>query len=68
VPINNIVSLDDKTGKDEFGRWVAVVYLANSDGSLNLTRNFNRMLMDSGHAVMEGFKNNEFDPQSWWQL
>jgi micrococcal nuclease len=43
-----------------------VVYLAKSDGSLNLTRNFNRMLMDFGHAVIEDFKNNEFDPQRWW--
>jgi micrococcal nuclease len=66
--LNNFVymDLDDKTGKDEFGRWVAVVYLSNLDGSLNLTRNFNRMLVDSGNAVIEDFKNNEFDPKSWW--
>ena len=66
--LNNFIfiDLDNKTGKDQYGRWVAVVYLANPDGSLNLTRNFNRMLVDSGHAVIEDFKNNEFDPQSWW--
>jgi len=29
-------------------------------------RNFNKMLVDSGHAVIEDFKNNEFDPGSWW--
>jgi micrococcal nuclease len=68
--LNNLVypDLDNKTGKDQFGRWVAVVYLTNLDGSLNLTRNFNKMLVDSGHAVIEDFKNNEFDPQSWWKL
>jgi endonuclease YncB( thermonuclease family) len=59
-------SLSNKTGKDQYGRWVAVVHLVNPDGSLNLTRNFNRMLVDSGHAVIEDFKNNEFDPKSWW--
>ena len=65
--LNNKVflDLDNKTGKDQFGRWVAVVYLTDSDGSLNISRNFNRMLVDSGHAVIKDFKNNEFDPQSW---
>jgi micrococcal nuclease len=59
--MNNFVSLDldDKTGKDEFGRWVAVCYL--QDG-----RNFNKMLVDSGHAIIKDFKNNEFNPLSWW--
>jgi hypothetical protein len=26
----------------------------------------NKMLVDAGHAVIRDFKNNEFDPQSWW--
>ena len=34
------LDLDDKTGKDEFGRWVAVCYL---DG-----KNFNKQLVDAG--------------------
>jgi len=40
--LNNKVflDLDDKTGKDQFGRWVAVVYLTDSDGSLNISRIF----------------------------
>ncbi len=29
-------------------------------------KNFNRQLVDSSHAVIKDFKNNEFDPQSWW--
>jgi micrococcal nuclease len=52
------LDLDDKTGKDEFGRWVAVCFL---DG-----KNFNKQLVNAGHAVIKDFKNNEFDPQSWW--
>jgi micrococcal nuclease len=52
------LDLDDKTGKDSYGRWVAVCYL---DG-----KNFNKQLVDSGHAVIKDFKNNEFDPLSWW--
>jgi len=27
--------------------------------------NFNRMLVDSGHAVIKDFKNNEFEPAIW---
>ena len=52
------LDLDDKTGKDKYGRWVAVCYL---DG-----KNFNKQLVDAGQAVVKDFKNNEFDPGSWW--
>jgi endonuclease YncB( thermonuclease family) len=59
--MDNIVSLDidDKNGRDDYGRWMAVCYL--QDG-----RNFNRMLIDSGNAAKKDFKNNEFDPESWY--
>ena len=57
------LDLDDKTGKDPYGRWVAVVYLSE-DGRPG--RNFNKQLVDSGHAVIEDFRNNQFDPGSWW--
>lgn len=57
------LDLDDKTGKDPYGRWVAVAYLSE-DGKPG--RNFNKMLVDAGHAVIKDFKNNEFDPGSWW--
>ena len=57
------LDLDDKTGKDPFDRWVAVVYLSENNQP---GRNFNKMLADAGHAVIEDFKNNEFDPSSWW--
>ncbi len=57
------LDLDNKTGKDQYGRWVAVAYLSE-DGEP--ARNFNKMLVDSGHAAIEDFRNNEFDPNSWW--
>lgn len=57
------LDLDDKTGKDPYGRWVAVVYLSDQGKP---GRNFNKMLVDAGHAKIEDFKNNEFDPGSWW--
>ncbi len=56
------LDLDDKTGKDQFDRWVAVVYLSENN---HPGRNFNKMLVDAGHAVIDDFKNNEFDPGSW---
>ncbi len=57
------LDLDNKTGKDPYGRWVAVVYLSE-DGKPG--RNFNKMLVDSGNAIIEDFKNNEFGPETWW--
>jgi micrococcal nuclease len=60
------LDLDDMNGKDSYGRWVAVVYLSKSDGSLDTGRNFNRMLVDGGQACIWDFDNNEFNPASWW--
>ena len=56
------LDLDDKCGKDRYDRWVAVVYLSE-DGKPG--RNFNRMLVDAGHAEIDDYSNNEFDPWSW---
>ena len=57
------LDLDDITGKDKYCRWVAVVFLQKQNGTL---ANFNRMLVDSGHASIWNFTNNEFDPATWW--
>ncbi len=57
------LDLDGKTGKDAYGRWVAVVYLETSDGTLE---NFNKMLVDAGQACIWDFDNNEFTPADWW--
>ena len=57
------LDLDNKTGKDQYDRWVAVAYLSE-DGVPG--RNFNKMLVDAGHAEIKDFENNEFYPWSWW--
>lgn len=53
------LDIDNKTGQDRYGRKVAVVYLANSDGSVG--ENVNCMLMKSGHAILDDNQNNEFN-------
>ena len=65
--LNKLVylDLDNKTGQDRYGRNVSVVYLSKSDGSLG--ENFNRLLVDSGHAIVEDARDNEFDPMQWWK-
>jgi micrococcal nuclease len=57
------LDLDNVTGKDIHCRWVAVVYFKEQDGT---EVNFNKMLVDSGHARIWDFCNNEFDPHTWW--
>lgn len=57
------LDLDDRTGKDRFCRWVAVVFLPGQNGTL---MNFNRMIVEAGHACIWDFENNEFDPALWW--
>lgn len=57
------LDIDDKTGKDAYGRWVAVVYLQRPDRT---TQNFNKMLADAGQACVWDFDNNEFNPANWW--
>ena len=42
---------------------MAIAYLAK-DGKPD--KNFNKERMASGHAVIEDFRNNEFDPESLW--
>jgi endonuclease YncB( thermonuclease family) len=58
------LDLDNKTGQDRYGRKVCVVYMSKADGSAG--ENFNRMLVDSGHAIVEDARDNEFDPMQWW--
>ena len=63
------LDLDDKTGGDRWGRWVAVVYLQDrvgDDAPLRRGPCFNRLLVDAGHAVIDDYTNNEFDPAEWW--
>jgi len=70
VLMNKRVYLDiddlSGSGRDSYGRLIAVVYLTGFYGQPLASPNFNRMLVDSGHAVLENFTNNEFDPADWW--
>jgi hypothetical protein len=53
---------DQKTGRDEYGRLIAVVYVkANSTHYLNV----NKALLVQGVAVETDYTNNEFTPSTW---
>jgi len=62
------LDIDDNnpSGRDEEGRLVCVVCLAGAYGQPLAAPNFNRMLVDSGHARLDNSTDNEFDPQYWW--
>ncbi len=53
------LDIDDITRTDEEGCLICVAYTTNG-------MNFNRMLVDSGHASLQNDTRNEFDPSSWW--
>lgn len=57
------LDIDNLKRMDNYGRYVAVVYLVNTDGSL---KNFNRALVDAGQACIWDFTDNEFSPTDWW--
>jgi endonuclease YncB( thermonuclease family) len=61
------LDIDDlsATGRDSYGRMICVAYLSGFYGQPLAAPNFNRLLVDSGHARLENFTNNEFDPQDW---
>jgi hypothetical protein len=57
--------LVNANGRDSYGRLICVTYLTVVYGQPKVAPNFNRLLVDSGHARLENFTNNEFDPQDW---
>jgi hypothetical protein len=59
------LDLDDLSAnsRDSYGRLIFVAYLTGSHGQPIVAPNFNILLLDSGHAKLEKFTNNEFDPQ-----
>jgi endonuclease YncB( thermonuclease family) len=63
------LDIDDHspTGRDSQGNLVCQVYLAGAYGQLLAAQNFNRLLVDSGHARLDNSTDNEFDPQYWWE-
>jgi micrococcal nuclease len=56
------VDIDDITGKDPYDRWVAVIYVYYDDTRL---KNVNKAMLVAGHAVIDNYHNNEFNPYSW---
>jgi endonuclease YncB( thermonuclease family) len=62
------LDIDDlsASGRDAEGRLVCVACLAGAYGQPLAAPNFNRMLVDSGHARLDNSTDNEFDPQYWW--
>ena len=70
VLMNKRVYLDiddlSASGRDKYGRLICVAYLSGFYGQPLRSPNFNRMLVDSGHAKLENFTNNEFNPDDWW--
>lgn len=69
VLMNKRVYLDiddySSNGRDSYGRLICLAYLAGVYGQPISTPNFNRLLVDSGHARLDNFTNNEFDPGNW---
>jgi endonuclease YncB( thermonuclease family) len=69
VLMNKRVYLDiddlSANGRDSYGRLICLAYLAGVYGQPLAAPNFNRLLVESGHARQENFTNNEFDPQDW---
>lgn len=61
------LDIDDKAedGRGPYGWLICVVYLAGLDGQPISSPSFNRILVDSGHAVVKDYT-NEFDPDDWW--
>jgi endonuclease YncB( thermonuclease family) len=60
------LDLDDLKGRDSYNRLVGVVYLSGESDEPLPSPCFNRMLVDSGHAVIKNFTDNEFNPDDWW--
>ncbi|MBN1236510.1 MAG: thermonuclease family protein [Methanotrichaceae archaeon] len=69
VLMNKRVYLDiddfSANGRDSYGRLICLAYLTGVYGQPITAPNFNRLLVDSGHARLDNFTNNEFDPQNW---
>ena len=61
------LDIDDLSanGRDSYGRLICVAYLTGFYGQPIAAPNFNRLLVDSGHARLDNFTNNEFDPKDW---
>lgn len=59
------VDIDDRMGRRPNAETSCVAYLANRNGTPNLNKNFNKMIVQSGYAVIRNDTRNEFDPSQW---
>jgi len=59
------LDIDNQTGMDSSGCWMCVVYMAGANGTVNLSRNFNKMFVQAGFGMLRDDPATEFDPQSW---
>jgi endonuclease YncB( thermonuclease family) len=59
------LDLDDRTNKKSNAETSCIAYLANRNGTPNLNKNFNKMVVQSGYAVLRNDTLNEFDPSHW---
>jgi len=57
---------DQSSSRDPQDSLRAVVYLTGYYGQPLVYPNFNRMMVDSGHAVLKNSTDNEFNPSDWW--
>lgn len=57
------LDIDDWSSTDTYGRLVAVVYIEQPNGTL---LNFNKMMVEMGHACIRDSDDNEFSPADWW--
>ena len=62
------LDIDDLSpaGRDAEGSLVCVVSLSGAYSQPLAWPNFNRLLVDSGHARLDNSTDNEFDPRYWW--
>ena len=62
------LDIDDYShnGRDSQGSLVCVASLSGAYGQPLAAPNFNRLLVDSGHARLDNSTDNEFDPRYWW--
>ena len=59
------LDIDDKTGQDTGGCWLAMVYKANANGTPNLLKCYNKMYVDAGYGMIRDDPKTEFNPENW---
>jgi hypothetical protein len=62
------IDIDDNSteGRNEWSQLICVIYLIDSENR-PVWPPVNRILVDSGYAVLRDDKNNEFNASTWWQ-